>query len=354
MFKDKINWKLVNIALLLIIIVMLYQTGHLWIGILSRLWNIVLPFLISFSIAYALHPYVMKLRNKDVPKGLAIFLVVALVFVVLALTIGLMFPLLFGELNSLFNNILAFVKELSLDYDLDLGILQTSLSEIFSNVISSFGQYISDGAVNFIGVSINVLGNVFIVIAAAIYFLIDMESIRETTKKLLIRRSKRTFHYVEMLDREMKAYITGFIKIVFITLVEYTVAYTIIGHPHALLLGFIAAIGNLIPYFGGMATNCVAAITAFAINPILFVKTCIAFFLCSSLDGYLINPYVYGKSNKVHPLVTILAVFAGGILFGILGVVISLPVTIILITTFKFYAEDILDLWEEVRGKKEV
>ena len=62
---------------------------------------------------------------------------------------------------------------------------------------------------------------------------------------------------------------------------------------------------------------------------------------------------MYGKSNKVHPLITILAVFAGGILFGILGIVISLPVTIILITTIKFYAEDISDLWEEVRGKKD-
>ena len=154
------------------------------------------------------------------------------------------------------------------------------------------------------------------------------------------------------VTNEMKAYITGFIKIVLITFVEYTIAYTIIGHPSALLLGFVAAMGNLIPYFGGIATNMIAAITAFAISPSLFVKTCIAFFVCSNLDGYVINPYVYGKSNKVHPLITILAVFAGGILFGILGIIISLPVTIILITTIKYYSEDIADLWEEVKGNR--
>lgn len=353
MFKDKINWKLVNIALMLLIVTLLYQTGHLWIDLFRKAWNVVLPFLIAFSIAYALHPFVMKLRNKKVPKGLAVFIVIATLFVIIGVTIGLMFPLLFGQLNNLFNNILAFVKELSLDYDLNLGFIQTSLNDIFSNVIESFGKYISDGAVSFIGISLNVLGNTFIVMAAVIYFLIDMDKIRLTTKRLLLRKSKKTFRYVQALDMEMKAYITGFIKIVFITLIEYTVVYTIIGHPNALLLGFLAAIGNLIPYFGGIATNCIAAITAFAINPGLFIRTCISFAVCSNIDGYIINPYVYGKSNKVHPLITILAVFAGGILFGILGIVISLPVTIILITTIKFYAEDISDLWEEVRGKKD-
>ena len=352
MLKDKISWKLVNIALALFIFVLLYQTGHLWIDIFKKLWTVALPFLIAFTIAYALHPFVNKLRNKKIPKGFAILIVVLIAFALMATTIGLMFPLLFGQLNTLFNNILAFIKELSLNYDLDLGVLQTSLSDVFNDVISSFSKYISDGAVSIIGVSLSVLGNTFIVIAAAVYFLIDMDKIRPAFKHLLIRKNKRTFRYVEALDNEMKAYITGFIKIVFITFIEYTVAYTIIGHPSALLLGFVAAMGNLIPYFGGIATNMIAAITAFAISPSLFIKTCIAFFVCSNLDGYVINPYVYGKSNKVHPLVTILAVFAGGILFGILGIIISLPVTIIIITTIKYYSEDLADLWEEVRGGK--
>ena len=59
------------------------------------------------------------------------------------------------------------------------------------------------------------------------------------------------------------------------------------------------------------------------------------------MDSYVINPTVYGKTNSMHPLVTIIALFAGGILFGILGVFISFPLAIIVVTTYKYYKEDI-------------
>ena len=65
---------------------------------------------------------------------------------------------------------------------------------------------------------------------------------------------------------------------------------------------------------------------------------------------YNINPLVYGKTNEVHPLVVILSVFAGGILFGIAGIVISLPLAIIIITTFKFFREDISYKIEDIKG----
>jgi predicted PurR-regulated permease PerM len=107
------------------------------------------------------------------------------------------------------------------------------------------------------------------------------------------------------------------------------------------MLGTLAALGNLIPYFGGIITNTIAAITAFVISPVLFIKTCIVFMIFSGIDGYVINPLVYGKSNQVHPLIVIISVFAGGILWGILGIVIALPTAIIVIATFKYFKNDL-------------
>ena len=147
-----------------------------------------------------------------------------------------------------------------------------------------------------------------------------------------------------LLDDEMRKYIVGFMKIVIISFFEYTLTYTLIGHPNALMLGTLAALGNLIPYFGGIITNVIAAITAFVISPALFIKTCIIFILFSAVDGYIINPFVYGNSNKVHPLVVIISVFAGGILLGVLGIVISLPVAILVIATFKYFKKDIMNM----------
>ena len=150
----------------------------------------------------------------------------------------------------------------------------------------------------------------------------------------------------------MHNYLTGFVRIMIISVFEYTFAYTIIGHPNAILLGSLAMIANLIPYFGGIINNVVAAVTAFVISPTLFFRTIIVFVVLSMVDGYVINPIVYGKTNKVHPLVVIMSVFAGGILFGILGIIISLPLAIIIITTIQYFKDDVKDKIEDIKDSR--
>lgn len=353
MIKNKPDFKLINVAIIVLIIFLMYQTGHLWMGVISTIVEILVPFFIAFIVAYALYPFLQYLMQHKIPKALAVIIVIALILGVVGFLGITVVPLLFGQLTSLFNGIIAFVKEISLDLDLDIGPIQDTLSNSFNEIIMSLGKYVSNGALNMIGVSMEYLSIAFIAFAAAIYFLIDMDKIRAFVKRYLKRKNKRAFRYVSAVDHEMKQYLTGFLRIMLITLVEYTLAYTIIGHPNALLLGFLAMVANLIPYFGGMIANIVAAVTSFVISPVMLIKTLVVFMLLSWLDGYLINPLVYGKTNKIHPLVGIFAVFAGGILFGIPGIVLSLPIAIILITTYKFYWEDISDKIEDIKDKKE-
>ena len=138
-------------------------------------------------------------------------------------------------------------------------------------------------------------------------------------------------------------------SIIFITIIEYTITFAIIDHPNAILLGFLAALGNLIPYFGGLITNIIASITAFVISPSLFIRTLVAFLVLSVVDSYIINPYVYGRTNELHPIMVIFSVFAGGILFGLIGIMISLPVTILIITTINYYKKDMKNKFNELR-----
>ena len=343
-----------NIAVIAFIIFLIYQTGNLWIGIISTILSIAIPFFMAFVVAYALHPFLKFLTNHKLPKALSIFIVVALLVGIIAFIIVLVVPLLFSQLSSLFNGIIAFIKQISLESSIDLGPIQKSLSTSFNDIILSLGKYVSNGAVNVIGVSLGYISIAVIAFSASIYFLSDMDMIRASVKRYLKRKSKKILKYISLLDEQMKLYLTGFIRIMLITVVEYTIAYTVIGHPNAILLGFLAMIANLIPYFGGIITNIVAAITAFVISPALFVKTVITFVVLSTIDGYLINPLVYGKTNEVHPLVVIISVFAGGKLFGIAGIVISLPLAIICITTFKYFKEDISEKIDDMKdaGKK--
>lgn len=353
MFKNKLNYKLLNFLLLTGIVFLMYETGKLWMGVTNKFLSIIGPFLFAFAVAYALYPFLRYLESKKIPKSIAMFIVIGLVLGVLAITIGLIAPLLFEQLSSLFNSIIAFLKELSLDYDINIGPLQANLSEAFNDIIKSLSKYISDGAMNAIGVSLNAISMIVVGFSAAIYFLIDMKRIREGIKKFLKLRSNKAYRYVQLLDHEMTNYFDGFFKIVLITLFEYTITFYIIGHPNALLLGFLAAVATLIPYFGGIITNCIACITAFVISPALFIRTIIAFFILSNIDGYVINPFVYGKTNSVHPIIVILSVFAGGILGGVVGIIISLPVAILIITTLKYFKTDIADKWEDIKDSKE-
>ena len=340
MIKNKLDFKLINITLIALTIFLLYQTSNLWVGLISTLFKIIFPFLVSFVIAYALYPFVKLLEKYKIPKKISIFVVFLLVAAIFSVILFMVFPLLFEQLGSLFNSIITFIKEISLEYDIDFGPLQNTLSESFNDIIKTLGKHISNGAISFIGISVNYLSILFIVIASTIYLLSDMDKIRENIKDKL-KNKKKIYNYIKLLDDAMNNYLIGFMGLVIITLFEYTVAFLIIGHPNSILLGFLAAITSLIPYFGGIFTNIIAAITAFVISPALFLRTIILFLILSILDSYVINPYVYGKTNKVHPLLVIVAVFAGGKLFGILGIIASLPVMIMIITTYHYLSKDI-------------
>lgn len=349
MFKNKLNYKLLNMLLFIGIIYLLYQTNGLWIIVGNKIGKILFPFLIAFTIAYALYPLARYLQHKKIPKKLSIFITIFIAITLLVFIGFTIVPMLFEQLKSLFSTIIAFVKEISMKYDIDFGPLQNTLTNTFNSLLKDLSIFISNGALSFIGTSFSFMSTVIIVFASSIYLLMDMENIREKIKNHFKNKSKKTYNYVKALDISMHNYLDGFSKIVFITIIEYTISFAIIGHPNAILLGFLAAIGNLIPYFGGIITNIIASITAFVISPTLFIRTLIAFLVLSVVDSYIINPYVYGKTNELHPIVVIFSVFAGGILFGIIGIMISLPVTILIITTINYYKKEMKIKFNELK-----
>ncbi len=352
MIKDRLDFKLINVGLIALVIYLVYHTGHLWMGVVGKISQIALPFFLAFVVAYALYPFLKYLMDKKIPKPVAVGVVLFVVLGIVALIIGIVVPLLFDQIISLVNTLITFVKEFSMNSDIEFGNLQDTLMTTFNDIIKNVGKYATNGVTKVINVSMDYIATGVIAFSAAIYLLVDMDDIRKKTKKLLRKKSKRAYQYVRILDKEMKSYLVGIMKVMLITVVEYSLAYLVIGHPNAVLLGVLAMIGVLIPYFGGMITNVVAAVTAFVISPALFIRTVITFAILSLVDGYVINPLVYGKSNNVHPLIVILSVFVGGKLLGIFGIMISFPLAVIIIATIKFFKEDISDKIEDMKQKE--
>ncbi len=341
MIKNKLDFKLINIALIAVICFFIYQANPLWLGILNKILKIILPLFAGFVIAYALYPLLKFLESKKIPKGLGVGIIIAILVGIIATLITLLIPLLSTQIVSLIDSLIIFIKDITTDFNIDLGTLGDTLFKTFNEIISNVGKYVSDGAVKTINASISVITNVFIALASGIYFLLDMDKIRDGIKKYLSHKSTKVYNYIALLDHEIKNYIKGFLILVCISFFEYTLIYYIIGHPNALLLGFLSGLGNFIPYFGGILVQVVGVLTGFALSTSLGITVIIVTLISSLIDSYVLNPLVYGKSNQVHPIIVISAVFGGGILFGFIGIVISLPLSIIIITTIKYYRGEI-------------
>lgn len=351
MSEKKINYKLLNILLVLGICFLFYNTLGLWSFVVDKTIAIVSPFVVSFVIAYALYPFLKKLQDRGIRKSLAVILILVCIVGFLIILISLLIPIITEQVGALSGVVLSFIQDLSLKYNLDLNFIQENITDI-NVLMNNYGKPISDFSVSFLSKSINFLSKFVICFITSIYFLIGMDSIRFKFKRYLKRKKKRTFNYFKRLDYEVSQYFVGLEKFIVIQFIEYTVIFFLIGHPYYLILGVLCSVTTFIPYFGGIFSNIIACITAFFISPTLFILTLIVAFVCPNIDGYIISPKVYGKTNNVPALATIFAVFAGGILYGVVGIVIALPLTIVLIATYRFYEDDISDKIEEIKNQK--
>lgn len=348
---NKVNYKLVNIALIITIVCLIYLIRGLWLGVVGKIWEIIFPFLISFGIAYALHPICKKLENNGFPKWLSILLVCFITLGFLVTVIILVIPLMYDQILLFLSNISTLISDLSLKYEINLGVLQSSITDISSSIIKTLGTYISDGALNILNSTINVGTIVVIVIFVSIYLLVDMDKIREFTKRCLGHHNNRKYRYVKRLDHEVSNYFSGLGKNILVQFIEYTTIFFLIGHPNYLILGVLASCSTIIPIFGGLIVNIIALLIASVISSELFWLTLIVCCICPQVDSYIIAPKIYGKTNNIHPLVSIFAVFAGGILGGFVGIIVSVPIAIIIIATLKFFRNDIDNKIEEIKEK---
>lgn len=351
MSDRKLNYKLLNIILVLGICFLFYNTIGLWKYVIDKTIAIVSPFIISFAIAYALYPFLYKLQARGVRKSLALSLIMTCIVGFLIILIKLLIPIISEQIGALSSAILSFVQDISNKYNIDFKSFQKNLTDI-NGLVNSYGKSFSDFSFSFISKSINFLSKFIICFITTIYFLIDMDRIRDRLKKLLKRHHKKTFNYLKRIDYELSQYFVGLEKYIVIQFIEYTVIFFLIGHPYYLLLGILCSVTTIIPYFGGIFANIIACITAFFISTKLFILTLIVAFICPNIDGYIISPRVYGKTNNIPTLLTIFAVFAGGVLYGVVGIIIALPLAIILLATYRFYEDDIVDRLDDIKIKK--
>ena len=354
MSGDKLNFKLVNLLIVLVICYLVVSTFNWWGGVIERFISIIFPFIVAFAIAYALYPIVRKLVEKGVRKTLAVSFVVVLISSLIIGLIIITIPVVYEQTIILSRLIAQVTNNISSRFSVNLGGFEDSITGVLNSFLSTIGSYLSTGTLNIVGKSVDLITKFIIIYIVSIYFLSGMDEVRKKTKNFLKKKDNKLFKYVKTIDRELCNYLLGLLIFIVIQLFEYCFLFLIVGHPNWLLLGILASITTVIPYFGGLITNIIAVILASAVSTKVFIATLIICLVFPNIDSYVISPRVYGKTNSISPLWTIFSIFIGGSLFGFAGILIALPVYIVINRSYHFFKGDIKDKIMDIKVSKKV
>lgn len=350
MTRNKLNYKLINITALMLLLYIGLSNINLWIAILTKILSVLAPFIIGFIFAYALYPIVKLLEKKGVRKSISVTTVVMSLVLIVGLLAVLTLPNLYDQASNFAKSLLEIVSNFGNKFHVNLGNFEIKLTDFLNDAVKDIGTIASSTTIDIISKSIDFLGKFIVGFVGFIYFLADMDQIRVGFKNILLSINKKSYNYVKCLDEEIGNYLKGLGIFMIIQFFEYSILYFLVGHPNWLILGILACITTIIPYFGGLATNILAIITASLISPKVLIGTIIICLIFPQLDGYLISPKVYGKTNNVNPLITIMAVSVGGTLAGIPGIIAALPCYLLCRTTCLFFKQDLKNSMKKIKS----
>jgi len=139
---------------------------------------------------------------------------------------------------------------------------------------------------------------------------------------------ERTLFLLDQVDRTARGYFQGLIKLTVLDAVCLAAGLWLIGVSSPVVLGIVTAVMAWIPYvgsIGGCLLVVLVAATDFPGNPAVAYAAIALFIAVRLLDDFIFMPLTIGKSLKMHPLITVLMIFAGGAVAGVAGLVLVLP-----------------------------
>lgn len=325
------------------------------------------PFVIGFIIAYILNIPAEKINNlclkskyafiKKRSKGISIlgvYIITALIFYIVISAIA---PALYRNFVDLYNNIPGYINEalstiekFQKQYGFTLfeineaNIINTFNTFLGKIDIAEFGKY-AKGVVNITSGVINVL----IGIIVSVYMLLEKEKIKTSIKraaKVLLKEEKagRLIENARKINNIFSKYLFCLLLAATIMAVLATIVLSILRVKYAIILGIMIGVFNLIPYFGAIIAGCMAVLITLLTGG-FFKALWAAIFLIilQQIDGNYTSPKIMGEVLDASPLLIILAVTVGGGLFGVGGMIISVPIVI----TVKMAISEFIDEKEQ-------
>lgn len=321
--------------------------------VFGNIYRVFSPFILGFVLAYILNIPMMKvekLLKKAIPdkyedkysgaiRLVSIILSILLLVLVIAFVGFLLIPELIENIESLMNNIPAFIEG-GKDWVINLldkyPDVQREIEVMFaesgnvSGIVSSIFTYIINGIVGFVSGFVGGFVYIFTGIIFAIYMLCQKEYLVDGIKRLVYafadkRKANKIMDISKLTNKTFSKFISGqCVEAVILGTIMFVVC--LLGRfPYALIIGVLTALTALIPIFGAFIACGVGAVLIAITNPLQALIFIAVFVIIQQIEGNVIYPKVVGKSVGLSPLWTLLAITVGGNLFGVVGMIIGLP-----------------------------
>jgi predicted PurR-regulated permease PerM len=214
-----------------------------------------------------------------------------------------------------------------------LGISSQQIRVHASDAFNNAGSFLT----NLVKGTINFIGSLFLVLVFIFLFLMQRNKY-ETFVIMLYKEEKRSRaqEMIEKISRVAQQYLAGRLIAALIMGVLFLTGFLIIGLKNAVVLALIVAIMTIIPYIGALIGGLVPLFISLidgSLNQSIWVV--IIVLLVNLIDHYLIEPYIVGSSVNISPFFTIFVLILGGLIWGIAGIILFLPLSGILKIVFE-------------------
>ena len=334
MFRNsKLLFWTIELLLLFLVLFVGTKITFLFQPIAILISTLFAPILVSVFLYFLFAPIIDFLERKKIPRSIGIIILYVGLILIAVISIVNVFPTLMEQFKDLVNKMPKIVDQTTNQ----LGLLEDWLGSQNYVEIKDIEQKIADYAVVFIGgitggigAIFSVLSNVTLIILTVPFILFYMFKDGHKFPKAMSQflppsLRNEAIHIAKETSETLASYIQGQTLVCIFVGIGTFIGYSIIGLPNALILGLVAAITNIIPYFGPFIGGAPAVIVAALISPKLALLVVLIILIVQQIDSNLISPYIMGKKLNIHPLTIILLLLFAGNFAGVMGMILAVP-----------------------------
>jgi len=344
---DKLNYSLINRFLgVFLPIVLLYFVTNIFNDLnlapfIQRLLDVLNPIFIALVITWILNPLVKFLESKGIRKALATFIAFFIFFLSIYLLFSLFIPVVAKQIVEFVNymptiqkSIEEFISSVISNYtnsNAELVSLEEQFISTISGLLSDIGSYLmtlSTGVYDILSSFLGAVFNFFFALMISFYLLYDYDRVMGNIVKIFPDKYQNSVDYmVNEFTQIIGNYIRSYSLISLIVTVLVYIAFSLQGLSSPLVLALIVGVFNFIPIIGPFVGAFPAMLVALSMGLGPAIITLIVITVIQQIDANILKPLLMGKSTNLHPLIIIVSVMVFGKFFGIVGILVAIPVT---------------------------